>query len=102
MTITGENIIGAAFVRGVETYLAIDPSTGQTLDPPFSAAGAAEVDRACALAWAAFPAYRELDRESRAKFLEAIAENILALGDELIVRTMAESGLPRPRLEGER
>ncbi|WP_254062832.1 aldehyde dehydrogenase (NADP(+)) [Caulobacter sp. S45] len=102
MTITGEIIIGSALVRGAETYQAIDPSTGQALDPPFSAAGAAEVDRACALAWAAFPAYRELDREARAKFLETIADNIMALGDELIVRAMAESGLPRGRLEGER
>jgi alpha-ketoglutaric semialdehyde dehydrogenase len=102
VTITGETIIGASLVRAAETYQAIEPATGATLDPPFSAAGAAEVDRACELAWAAFPTYRETSREDRAKFLETIAENILALGDELIVRTMAESGLPRGRLEGER
>jgi NADP-dependent aldehyde dehydrogenase len=34
--------------------------------------------------------------------LETIADNIVALGDELVARVMAESGLPRPRVEGER
>ncbi|MWM14975.1 aldehyde dehydrogenase family protein, partial [Escherichia coli] len=34
--------------------------------------------------------------------LEAIASQIEALGDALIERAMAESALPRPRLEGER
>jgi 2,5-dioxopentanoate dehydrogenase len=60
------------------------------------------VEKACVLAWAAFDTYRESSREERARFLEAIAANILALGDALIERAMAESGLPRARLEGER
>ena len=38
----------------------------------------------------------------RDRFLETIAEQILALGDGLIERAMRESGLPRARLEGER
>ena len=33
--------------------------------------------------------------EARAVFLETIADNILAIGDELIERAMAETGLPR-------
>ncbi|MGC8469539.1 MAG: aldehyde dehydrogenase (NADP(+)), partial [Acetobacteraceae bacterium] len=37
-----------------------------------------------------------------ARFLEAIAAEILACGDGLILRAMAETGLPRTRLEGER
>ena len=57
---------------------------------------------AAALAEAAFPAYAATDPASRAAFLEACAEAILAIGDELIVRAMAETGLPRARLEGER
>ena len=100
--ITGEILIGAESVRATEGFQAIDPSTGQTLEPTFSAAGAAEVERACALAWAAFDAYRETALEARAGFLEAIAEAILAIGDPLIERAMQESGLPRGRLEGER
>jgi NADP-dependent aldehyde dehydrogenase len=38
----------------------------------------------------------------RARFLETIAEQILALGDELLERGTAESGLPVARLTGER
>jgi NADP-dependent aldehyde dehydrogenase len=102
VSITGEIIIGAQFVRTAATYAATDPATGEALEPPFFSAGAAEVERACALAWAAFPTYRETSLEDRARFLEAVAENILATGDELIVRAMAETGLPRARLEGER
>jgi NADP-dependent aldehyde dehydrogenase len=102
VALTGEVILGTQFVRTAETYRAIDPSTGQTLAPDFHGAGAAEAERACALAWAAFPAYRETSLEDRARFLETIADNIMAAGDELIVRAMAETGLPRGRLEGER
>jgi NADP-dependent aldehyde dehydrogenase len=35
-------------------------------------------------------------------FLEAVAQAIMDIGDALIERAMAESGLPRARLEGER
>jgi NADP-dependent aldehyde dehydrogenase len=60
------------------------------------------VERACALAWAAFDAYRETGIEQRARFLETIALRILDLGDALLERAMDETGLPRGRLEGER
>ncbi|MBK4722653.1 aldehyde dehydrogenase (NADP(+)) [Azospirillum sp. YIM DDC1] len=103
MTITGEMLIGARSHRGSDgAFRAVDPATGAELEPVFGGGGAAEVERACALAWAAFDAFRETGLEARAAFLETIAGNILDLGDELIVRAMAESGLPRPRLEGER
>ncbi|MBO8735415.1 aldehyde dehydrogenase family protein, partial [Staphylococcus aureus] len=62
----------------------------------------AEAARAAELAAAAFDVYRETAPETRAAFLEAIASQIEALGDALIERAMAESALPRPRLEGER
>jgi NADP-dependent aldehyde dehydrogenase len=72
------------------------------LGPDVFEAGAADVERACALAEAAFGAYRETTLSKRAEFLERIATEIEALGDALIERAMAETGLPRPRLEGER
>jgi NADP-dependent aldehyde dehydrogenase len=101
--LSGEMIIGAAAARGsVSPFKGIDPATGQELEPAYGGATAADLERACALANAAFDAYRETKPEARAKFLEKIAENILAIGDALIVRAMQESGLPRGRLEGER
>jgi len=101
--LTGENLIGAHRVAGREAAIrGVDPSTGKDLEPSYGGAGEADLDSACALADAAFDSYRETSPESRAKFLETIAENILGIGDMLIERAMLESGLPRARLEGER
>ncbi|MCG5238687.1 aldehyde dehydrogenase (NADP(+)) [Azospirillum doebereinerae] len=103
MTITGEMLIGARRHRGGDgAFHAVDPATGERLDPAFGGGGAAEVERACALAWQAFDAFRESGLDQRATFLETVARNILDIGDELIARAMAESDLPRARLEGER
>ena len=103
MTITGEMLIGATALRGSRAEIrAIEAATGQPMDPAWAGGSAADVDRACALAEAAFDTFRELTPDARATFLETAAQAILDLGDELIVRAMAESGLPRPRLEGER
>ena len=100
---TGEMLIGADAVRGTDGSIhAVNPATGETLEPGFAGATEADVARACDLAWQAFPAYRETSQEARATFLEAIADEVMALGDALIERVMAESGLPRARLEGER
>ena len=101
--ITGDMLIGAATVRGSkDPARGLNPATGEALDPPFPGGTAAEVERACALAEAAFDTYRETGLEERARFLEAIADEIVSLGDALVERAMAESGLPRGRIEGER
>jgi len=103
MPITGENLIGGKAVRGANGEArAFDPATGTTLEPAFGGATEADLEQACALAEAAFDDYRNRPLEERAAFLEAIADNIMALGDELIERCVAESGLPRGRIEGER
>jgi NADP-dependent aldehyde dehydrogenase len=103
MNIAGNLLIGQTTVRGSNgaTY-AIDASTGERMEPPFGGATTQDLDAACALAWTAFDVYRETSLESRAQFLEAIASNILELGDTLIERCVRESGLPRARIEGER
>jgi NADP-dependent aldehyde dehydrogenase len=102
-TPTGEILIGAASVRGAgESFRAVDPAAGHEIEPPYGGAGEADVERACALAWAAFDSFRETALEARARFLEEIAEQILTLGDALIERACAETGLPRGRIEGER
>jgi NADP-dependent aldehyde dehydrogenase len=101
--LTGQLLIGSTAAKGgAPTVRGIDPSTGQELEPVYGSASAADLERACALAAAAFDTYRATSLEARAKFLEKIADNILAIGDALIVRAMQESGLPRGRLEGER
>lgn len=94
--------IGGRAVTRVATFRAVNPATGSEIEPSFSIATDRDVDAACALAAAAFDHFRELAPERRAHFLEAIAERIDGLGDALIDRAMAETGLPRARLIGER
>jgi alpha-ketoglutaric semialdehyde dehydrogenase len=100
--IRGSALIGAAEVTTEETFQAFDPATGAALQPRFAVVGTREVEAACALADAAFPSVSETDPETRAQALEAAAAGIADLGPSLIERAMAETGLPRARLEGER
>jgi alpha-ketoglutaric semialdehyde dehydrogenase len=103
MHITGDMLIGAAAVRGTAgTLHAFDPAANAELPPAFGAGGVAEVERACRLAADAFDPYRNQPLETRARFLDAVADNIVALGDALIERAHLESALPKARLEGER
>ncbi|WP_374622921.1 aldehyde dehydrogenase (NADP(+)) [Pandoraea sp.] len=103
MQITGEMLIGRADVFGsAGTLEAYDPSRGERLSPAFGAGTAQDVDRACALARAAFDPFRALPLARRAEFLDAVAQAILDLGDGLIERAHAETGLPVARLQGER
>ena len=62
----------------------------------------AEIEEAVCLAETAFDAYKILTAENRAIFLETIAEEIINLGNDLIIIAMQESGLPEGRLLGER
>ena len=103
MTLQGKLLIGQQAIAGQSASItAINPATGEQLEPAYPGGTAAEVEQACQLAWGAFDDYRETSLEARATFLETIASEIEAIGDELIERAMAESGLPRARLEGER
>ena len=101
--INGSMFIGSRTVQGsVGEVRAINPETGETLEPAYAGATREQLDEACRLAAEAFDSYRGTDPEARAAFLERIAQNILELGDELVERCVAESGLPRARIEGER
>jgi len=103
MTINGNLLVGGEETRGSNgEFFGVEAATGNKLEGSFGGATAADVERAAVLAWEAFAAYRETGLEERAAFLEKIADEIEAIGDELVERAMAESGLPRGRLEGER
>ena len=103
MSITGEAIIGGVQERGAAgSFKAWDPARRDYLEPSFHMVTPDQIDRACRLAGEAFDSFRATSDQERARFLDTVAEQILAIGDELIERAMAESGLPRVRLEGER
>jgi NADP-dependent aldehyde dehydrogenase len=103
MIITGEALIGGVAVKGNGgSFKAMNPADAAAMEPDFHMVDVAQIDQACSLAGAAFDTFRATSDEVRANFLEAIGAQIMALGDTLIERAMAESGLPRARLEGER
>ncbi len=61
-----------------------------------------EVDAAASAAAAAYPLYRSLSAERRAQFLEAIADELDALGDDFVAVVCRETALPAGRIQGER
>ncbi len=103
MTISGHMLLGAKEVMGTSTQIhAINPATGEKMEPAFGGGTQADVNEACEKAAKAFASFRKLDNEARAAFIDSCADNIMELGDELVERVMAESGLPEARVVGER
>jgi NADP-dependent aldehyde dehydrogenase len=68
----------------------------------FEEAGDWHIEAALIAAERAFHELREITAEQRAAFLDKAAEEILALGDELIECVHAETALAKDRLIGER
>ena len=103
MTISGHMLLGAEEVMGTSAQInAINPATGEKMAPDFGGGTQADVDKACDKAAKAFSSFRRLSNEKRAAFIDSCADNIMGLGDELVERVMAETGLPQPRVVGER
>ena len=103
MSITGKLLINGEWVAGQSGhYQAVDPATGKNLEPVLSKASAAQVKAAVVAADACASEFRLCSLAKRAAFLRGCAEEIMALGDELVQRAMAETGLPQARIEGER
>jgi len=99
--IKGSILIGAEEITGEDVFEAIDPTTGAPIGPVFAVAGPTDVDRACALAESAFESFAATTPDARSAFLDAVADRIAALKEELVARAILETGLPRARLEGE-
>lgn len=103
MSISGFSLIACDPQPGTGAVsFAIDPASGERIEPGFPGVSPAQVDTACRMAGAAFDAFRATSDLERARFLDAIGDEILALGETLVERVMRETGLPRARVEGER
>lgn len=98
----GTILVGAEARHGEHRFQAINPATDALLPEFHDESSERDVADAAALAHAAAPAFAALAPATRAAFLDAVAEAILAIGDPLIETAQAETGLPRARLEGER
>jgi NADP-dependent aldehyde dehydrogenase len=103
MALHGKNLIGNdTSASGEATFRAINPATTEALEPAFTEATNLEINRALEKAEGAFRAYRQKSPAEIADFLDKIADEIVELGDELIERAVAETGLPAGRITGER
>ena len=103
MELKGLNFIGNELSgTGKAVFNAVNPASNQTILPEFHEATTEEINNAVKKAEEAFNVYRNKSGGEKAVFLEAIADEILALGDILIKRCCEESGLPEIRITGER
>lgn len=103
MTLHGMNFVaGGLTAENSTTLTAVDPATELKLETAFHHASENELDRAVRAADLATREMRELPAKRRSSLLRKMATEIDLLGDELIVRCSAETGLPVSRFEGER
>jgi 2,5-dioxopentanoate dehydrogenase len=99
ITLHGRHLIDGAWIEGSDFFTA-DRTDG--VETRFARGTAGDIDLAVQAAAAASLPYSRSSRESRALFLEAIADAIEERGAAITAVAMAETGLPAARLDGER
>lgn len=97
--IKGHHLIAGQWVASGETF---DNAPASGPVRTFSKGSPAHVDAAAKAAEEAFWSYGYSSRDERARFLNAIADEIEARGGEITEIGTQETGLPAARLEGER
>ena len=101
--ITGKNYIGNQLsAKGSKSYKTFNPQLNIENEVIYSEATSEEINEAVAIASEAFKTFRTTSGKQKAEFLNAIADEILALDDELIQTYCSETGLPEGRAKGER
>ena len=104
MDISGKSLIAGQWCDGDKqsTFTAFSPLENEALPQLFMNVSEKQVKEACSAANEAFYVFAACTVEIRAKLLNTIAEQIMALGQQLIDITHSETGLPHARLIGER
>lgn len=101
--ITGKSYIGFnQKASGEKIYKTFNPLLNIENKHQFIEATQNEIDEAATLASKAFKTYRTIPGKQKAEFLNAIADEILALDDVLISTYCSETGLLEGRAKGER
>lgn len=101
--ITGKNCIAGEFsANGEVEFKTINPKLNKENPTTFVEVTKEEIEKAVDAAWDAFKVYRSVPGKQRAAFLNAIADEIQTLDQELIDTYTKESGLPEGRAIGER
>ncbi|GAB3773953.1 aldehyde dehydrogenase (NADP(+)) [Spirosoma horti] len=105
---TTQQAINVSFIGNEPTpgdgnlFRAFAPARHENLADEFANVSAEQANLAVEKAADAFPVYAKLTPAQRADFLDTIASELEALGDELVERAVLESGLPTGRISGER
>jgi NADP-dependent aldehyde dehydrogenase len=101
--ITGKNYIGNRLAgNGTKKFKTFNPLLNIENENEFMEASTEEINEAVFLASDAYITYNQESGKAKAAFLNAIADEILALDDILIQMYCSESGLPEGRAKGER
>ncbi len=101
--ITGKNYIGNKLSgEGISSHKTTNPKLNVENPTAFMEATPEEIEEAVSLASEAFKIYKNTTGKQRSAFLNAIADEILELGDSLIEMFCLETGLPEGRAIGER
>ena len=101
--ISGKNYIGNTLSSiGNITYKTFNPQTNLENKIIYTEASASEIQVAVKLATDAFKTFKLVSGANKSNFLNEIANEIEALGDELIKIYCSETGLSKDRALGER
>ncbi len=101
--LTGKNYIGNNLSsEGDITFKTFNPKTNLENENIFTEASDNEINRAVAMAISAFKEFQDVRGQRKSEFLNAVADEILALDSVLIKMYCSETGLPEGRAIGER
>ncbi len=102
MEISGVSLIaGREGSKTGSPFHAVNPVSGEAVEPAFFSASQQEVAQALEAAQAAFLVWRKSTGTERARLLRTIADGLDAATAELVARAKMETALPEPRLKGE-
>lgn len=103
MSLQGTSFIGAGRGSGGGgESRAVNPTTGEELEPAYQAETEESVAEVCQQAAAAFVEYRDKSGAEKAAFLRTIAEEIEAREEDIVARMTAETALPEGRCRMEK
>lgn len=90
-------------VSSTSTFLqSTNPATQTIIPEQFPIASKEEINHTVQSAQQAFETYKNCSGLEKATFLRTIADEIMALGDQLVEKVMEETALPQGRVVGER
>lgn len=85
----------------MSAFRAVNPASGDRLEPEFQSSTAAEIEAAARAAERAFARWSWASGAERGRLLRAVAAQLEARRPALVERAQLETGLPAARLEGE-